>query len=338
MTAAGDVAQRSNSAGPTPTPIRANKPIKTGDRRLAFMLIAPTIILLILIVGYPIVKGVISSFETDPGLDPATGFFNKGGAWNGLTNYKHWLLQRCGTTSCPPGNLGDQFWSSIYTTLLFAVATVVLETIIGMIFALIMNRAFPGRSIVRAAILIPWAIPTAVTSKLWGVVFDPSGILNKVLGTHFLWTSQVGPARAAIIIADTWKTSPFIALLILAGLQGIIGRNVRGGQGRRRDGLAAILEDHFPLGQAGLGRRRDLPVTGRAAHVRPAADPDRRRQRHHHHFHPGGPAAAQRHQLRFCAVHHRVHLHLRYRAAAGAACSTPTSPGRSRKPRSPRRS
>ena len=88
-------------------------------------------------------------------------------------------------------------------------------------FALVMNRAFRGRALVRAAILIPWAIPTAVTTKLWSVVFDPEGILNKVLGTHIQWTSSIWPARSAIIIADTWKTTPFIALLILAGLQGI---------------------------------------------------------------------------------------------------------------------
>ena len=96
-----------------------------------------------------------------------------------------------------------------------------LETIIGMCFALVMNRAFRGRGLVRAAILVPWAIPTAVTSKLWIVIFDPQGILNKVLGTHILWTSSQWPARFAIVIADVWKTTPFIALLILAGLQGI---------------------------------------------------------------------------------------------------------------------
>jgi multiple sugar transport system permease protein len=103
----------------------------------------------------------------------------------------------------------------------FTVVTVAIETVIGMAFALVMNRAFRGRGIVRAAILVPWAIPTAVTSKLWIVIFDPQGILNKVLGTHILWTSSQWPARFAIVIADVWKTTPFIALLILAGLQGI---------------------------------------------------------------------------------------------------------------------
>jgi ABC-type sugar transport system permease subunit len=200
--------------------------IHQGEGRLAFMLIAPTLLLLALIVGYPILKAVYSSFLTDPGLDKATGLFNQGGSWNGLANYKHWLLQQCpvaggGTSSCPTGTLGSQFWGSIGVTVGFTIVTVAFETAIGMGFALMMNRAFKGRALVRIAILIPWAIPTAVTSKLWTVVFDPQGILNKILGTHYAWTSSEWPARSAIVIADVWKTTPFIALLILAGLQGI---------------------------------------------------------------------------------------------------------------------
>ncbi len=198
--------------------------ISTGEGRLAVTLIAPTIILLALVVGYPIVKAIYQSFLTDQGLTGA--FFNAGNKWNGVTNYKYWLLQQCptttgGTEKCPPGTLGSEFWSSVEITLFFAFVTVVLETIIGMGFALVMNKAFRGRAIVRAVILIPWAIPTAVTSKLWGVIFDPQGILNHLLGTQTQWTSDTWPARFAIIIADTWKTTPFIALLILAGLQGI---------------------------------------------------------------------------------------------------------------------
>jgi ABC-type sugar transport system permease subunit len=205
---------------------RRKSEIHRGEGRLAFMLIAPTLLLLALIVGYPVLKAIYQSFLTDPGLDKATGLFNTGGAWNGLTNYKHWLLERCpvaggGTVHCPQGNLGSQFWGSIGITVGFTVVTVTLETIIGMGFALMMNRAFRGRTIVRIAILIPWAIPTAVTSKLWVVVFDPEGILNRLLGTHYAWTSSEWPARSAVVIADVWKTTPFIALLLLAGLQGI---------------------------------------------------------------------------------------------------------------------
>jgi ABC-type sugar transport system permease subunit len=227
MTLAGQVEDNvveSQKAGGGKRTRRSN--INPGESRLAFMLIAPTILLLALIVGYPILKAIYQSFLTDPGLDPATGLFNEGNAWNGIHNYMHWLLQQCatadgGTTSCPKGTLGSQFWGSFGVTVFFTVVTVALETTIGMGFALMMNSAFKGRALVRVAILIPWAIPTAVTSKLWQVIFDPQGILNRLLGTHFAWTSSLWPARSAIIIADVWKTTPFIALLILAGLQGI---------------------------------------------------------------------------------------------------------------------
>jgi ABC-type sugar transport system permease subunit len=207
---------------------KRNNTIHNGESRLAFILIAPTILLLALIVGYPIVKAIYQSFLTDPGLNASTGLFNTGGAWNGIANYKHWLLEQCattggGTSKCPKGTLGSQFYGSIGVTVLFTIVTVTLETTIGMGFAIMMNRAFKGRALVRAAILIPWAIPTAVTAKLWTVVFDPQGILNKILGTHYAWTSSLWPARSAIVIADVWKTTPFIALLILAGLQGISG-------------------------------------------------------------------------------------------------------------------
>jgi ABC-type sugar transport system permease subunit len=224
MTLAGPIEEETVEAG-GPAP-RKRRKITTGEGRLAFYLIAPTIILLGLVVGYPIVKAIYSSFLTDKGLDSSTGFFNAGNQWTGLTNYKYWLLQRCptiggGTETCPPGTLGSQFWPSVQVTLLFAFVTVTFETVIGMGFALMMNRAFKGRGLVRAVVLIPWAIPTAVTAKLWQVIYDPQGILDHVLGANIQWKSAEWPSRWAIIIADTWKTTPFIALLILAGLQGI---------------------------------------------------------------------------------------------------------------------
>lgn len=222
MTLAGPVEE--TTVDPANAPKRGRSRRTAGEGRLALYLITPTILLLGAVVGYPIVKAVYQSFLTDQGL--SNGFFNQGGAWNGIANYKYWLLESCPTTaggseSCPPGTLGAQFWASVGFTLFVAVVTVTLETVIGMAFALVMNKAFKGRAIVRAVILIPWAIPTAVTAKLWSVVFDPQGILNHVLGAQFQWTSAQWPSRFAIIIADTWKTTPFIALLILAGLQGI---------------------------------------------------------------------------------------------------------------------
>ena len=230
MSIAGPVEEATLEPAQAPKMGRAKRSRRTaGEGRLALYLIAPTVALLGLVVGYPIVKAVYSSFLTDQAkLDPTTGKFLPAGAWTGLTNYKYWLLQHCPsggsaskTVTCPPGTLGAQFWDSVFFTVFVAVVTVALETVIGMGFALMMNRAFKGRAIVRAVILIPWAIPTAVTAKLWQVVFDPQGILNHVLGIHIQWYSAQWPSRFAIVIADTWKTTPFIALLILAGLQGI---------------------------------------------------------------------------------------------------------------------
>ncbi len=94
-----------------------------------------------------------------------------------------------------------------------------LETLIGLAMALVMNRAFRGRGILRASVLVPWAIPTAVAAVLWRWVFDPSGIVNALFGGKVVWTGSEIPSTIAIVVADTWKTAPFMALLILAGLQ-----------------------------------------------------------------------------------------------------------------------
>ena len=211
----------------TPTPTRAVRAgVKKNRRqqgRWALYLIAPTIVLLAVVIGYPVVSAIIMSFQKDAGLDPATGLFVQGG-FAGFQNYAHWLFQQCagpnGTTiTCPPGNLGSQFWNAVFVTFFFTVSTVILETCLGMWFAFIMNRTFRGRGFVRAAILVPWAIPTAVTAKLWFFIFSVAGIANAILATHILWTSDEWASRFAVIIADTWKTTPFMALLILAGLQ-----------------------------------------------------------------------------------------------------------------------
>jgi len=194
--------------------------------RAASMLIAPSIIVLTIVIVYPVIAAVFQSFQKDAGLDKATGLFVAGG-FAGLANYKHWILQQCTaggvTVPCPPGTLGAQFWSSIGTTFFFTVATVVLETAIGFGMAVIMARTFRGRGLLRASVLVPWAIPTAVTAKLWFFIFAFEGIANKIFGTTILWSGSANPARAVIIIADVWKTTPFMALLILAGLQIIPG-------------------------------------------------------------------------------------------------------------------
>jgi multiple sugar transport system permease protein len=100
---------------------------------------------------------------------------------------------------------------------------VILETIIGVAMALIMNKAFAGKGLIRASILIPWAIPTAISALLWRWMFTADGVVNAVLGTKTLWTTEGIQAWGAVVLADTWKTAPFIGLLVLAGLQIIPG-------------------------------------------------------------------------------------------------------------------
>jgi multiple sugar transport system permease protein len=104
-------------------------------------------------------------------------------------------------------------------TVLFTVLSVTIEVVLGMWFAIIMHKGFRGRGLLRASVLVPWAIPTAVTAKLWFFIFAYNGIANHILHTNILWTGDGWPARWAVVIADSWKTTPFIALLILAGLQ-----------------------------------------------------------------------------------------------------------------------
>jgi multiple sugar transport system permease protein len=186
--------------------------------RRAWMLIAPTVIVLAVVIGYPVVRAVWMSFHRDAAIDPSTGLFVNGG-WAGFDNYTHWLLQRCGDVACAPGTNAASFWDTVWITIGFTVVSVTLELILGFWFAMIMNGTFRGRGLVRAAVLVPWAIPTAVTAKLWYFIFANEGIANALLGTDIVWFSDKWAARSAIVISDVWKTTPFMALLILAGLQ-----------------------------------------------------------------------------------------------------------------------
>lgn len=205
--------RRSRSRGRT-SPARA-------ESRFAFALVAPALVLLALVIGYPVVAAIVISLRKDQSLQD--GFFTHGGGFAGLGNYTHWLGQRCGGASCAPGTLGSEFWDSVTVTVLFTVITVGLEVVLGTLMALVMNQRFKGRALLRASVLVPWAIPTAVTAKLWYFMFAYDGVANHLLGTHILWTDGAWPSRITVIVGDVWKTTPFVALLILAGLQIIPG-------------------------------------------------------------------------------------------------------------------
>src|SRR5262249_19217394 len=120
---------------------------------------------------------------------------------------------------------GD-FWSAVKVTFIFTAISVSLELVLGMGMALLMHAAFRGRSVLRAVVLVPWAILTVGTAITWRYIFNPdSGFFNTILqalhlpGAHTVWLAQNGYALAVMVIADVWKTAPFMALLLLAGLQ-----------------------------------------------------------------------------------------------------------------------
>ncbi|MDQ4055606.1 MAG: sugar ABC transporter permease [Actinomycetota bacterium] len=122
--------------------------------------------------------------------------------------------------------LTDQrFWDSLEFTVIFTVTSVAAEFVIGLGFALLMNQAFRGRGVTRAAILVPWVIPTVIAAQMWFFMFNVTpGFINTVFGLgDFSWLGQPGWASFAVIFADVWKTAPFVALLLLAGLQTIPG-------------------------------------------------------------------------------------------------------------------
>lgn len=124
----------------------------------------------------------------------------------------------------------ERFLNSLSNTFLVTGISVFLELLIGLAFALVMHRTFYGRGIVRAAILVPWAIPTVVSALMWRYMYnDQLGVVNDILyrlgliDSYVTWLGSPGLSMSAVIVAEVWKTAPFMALLILAGLQTIPG-------------------------------------------------------------------------------------------------------------------
>ncbi|TIW81135.1 MAG: sugar ABC transporter permease, partial [Mesorhizobium sp.] len=170
--------------------------------------------------GWPLARTVYFSF-TDASLSDLDAR-----QWVGLANYVSVLRMPSGRVIHDGLLLDPVWWRAVWNTVRFAVVSVTCETTLGMVVALVLNAEFPGRGIVRAAILIPWAIPTIVSAKMWQwMLNDQFGIINVVLinlgliDTKIAWTASADTAMAAVLIVDIWKTTPFMALLILAALQ-----------------------------------------------------------------------------------------------------------------------
>jgi multiple sugar transport system permease protein len=182
---------------------------REGVGRFAVQLLSPSLLVLLLVIGYPIVSALRLSFvKTTDGINPDTGLVEHSSVFS-VQNY----------TDIFKGDTGTAFRNAFWNTTTFTTVTVILETVIGVCMALVMNKAFRGRGLVRASILVPWAIPTAMSALLWRWIFNSQGIANDLMGTKILWTTEGFQAWLSVVIADTWKTAPFIGLLVLAGLQ-----------------------------------------------------------------------------------------------------------------------
>lgn len=194
--------------------------LSDGQGRLAWILLAPTLLVIFVVAGIPVVMSIRESFfQTNSGIDPNTGMVLGGDQFVGLRNFTD-IFTGADQVS---GNFGsiNRFWNAFWNTTGFTIICVLIETVLGVAMALIMAKAFRGRGIVRAGILVPWAIPTIVSALMWKLIFDSAGVMNRITGKETLWLADTGASFWAIIIADVWKTAPFIGLLTLAGLQTI---------------------------------------------------------------------------------------------------------------------
>jgi multiple sugar transport system permease protein len=198
------------AAARLPLPRRRRKrSVFSEERRLGAAMLTPALAVIALVAAYPICYAVWLSLNQYSVVTPGLSRFV------GLDNYTEALGS-------------SQFWEAMKVTILFTVVSVGLELAIGLGMALVMHRAFRGRALLRAVVLVPWAILTVVTAITWRTIFEPElGFANTALsalglpGGDVVWLGQEGYALGVMIFADVWKTAPFMALLLLAGLQGI---------------------------------------------------------------------------------------------------------------------
>ena len=184
-------------------------------RRTAWLYLTPMLIVLAVVAGWPLLRTFIFAF-TDANLSDLGRYH-----FIGVENF----YAVCDGQTF--GLLADpEWWRAVWNTICFTVISVSLETVLGLVVALVLNQEFKGRGLVRAAVLIPWAIPTIVSSRMWHwMLHDQFGIINDLfLSLGFIdqpvaWTANPDTAMVAVIMVDVWKTTPFMALLTLAALQ-----------------------------------------------------------------------------------------------------------------------
>lgn len=190
-------------------PRRRRAGIESSRARIAWLMILPTLLVVALVAGYPLFRTIQMSFTNtnlaQPGMERGIGF----------ANYQ-FLFQDA------------TWWLSVRNTLIFTFGSVAIEFVLGLGVAMVINSQFPGRGIMRAAILVPWAIPTVVSAQMWRWMYnDVFGVINDLflrvglIAAPIAWVANPSTALGSIIAVDVWKTTPFVALLLLAGLQTI---------------------------------------------------------------------------------------------------------------------
>jgi multiple sugar transport system permease protein len=185
---------------------RKQRSYGSEERRLAALLLSPAMVVIALVAAYPIGYALWLSL-TEYSLQVP-------GKWRfaGLDNY----TEAFGSS---------EFWEAVRNTFLFTGISVTLELAIGLGMALAMHEAFKGRGLLRTVVLVPWAVLTVVSAITWRTLFEPNlGLAPQIfdaigIGENIVWLGQEGYAMAVMILADVWKTAPFMALLLLAGLQ-----------------------------------------------------------------------------------------------------------------------
>jgi len=177
------------------------------DHRAAWLFLLPVIIVMLIVALWPLSRTFFFAF-TDAYLDDPSVY-----SMTGIDNFLEVINDR-------------SWWIAVKNTLIFTVISVAIETVLGLAIALLVNETIPGRGLARAAILVPWAIPVVVSTKIWEwMLNDQFGVINKVLiGLGLIdhgvpWTASGSLLMGVVIFVDVWMTTPFMVLLILAGLQ-----------------------------------------------------------------------------------------------------------------------
>ncbi|MCG5430764.1 sugar ABC transporter permease [Mycobacterium sp. MYCO198283] len=173
---------------------------RRAQRRLAYLLIAPAVILMLAVTAYPIGYAIWLSLQYNNLATPGEVTFV------GVDNYVTVLTDR-------------YWWSALAVTLAITVVSVAIELVLGLALALVMHRALFGKAVVRTAVLIPYGIVTVAASYSWYYAWTPgTGYLANLLPEGSAPLTEQWPSLAIVVLAEVWKTTPFMALLLLAGL------------------------------------------------------------------------------------------------------------------------